>query len=424
MRVTSSTTPTTCCDSPFFFQRHPPATSTDLQMCALPNAGEVNAHAAPSSSRGGAQHSERLVKQTTTPPCLHAGEKDTLPSSQHQHILSSLAWRKLSVWQRLPGCTAVLEMLVRGQSLSSSCTIVTNSIHVALVSMTEQCRHSTPFASHCGNASLITSIHKSMLLHATPLAGGGGSPLLASGSAAPGKCLTLKQVKATHASLRTLLTAVLAHAQATQSASAHHSTASVDVEKAHAAVTAQASSAVCFTHESSSSSNGITTPGSMRTENSSKQLAVDGTRRFTAVLVMVMVWLSNLRSVMQAQGNEVEQPSERGSDWVGVLEGHHPELGKVARALVVPPTHSKCGEGTSGFEREAVAWDAYALRHCHGRFLPGCGYLGCTNVKGASEESLDTLLCSGCRRVRYCSVGCQKAAWGKGMHAHACGKEM
>ncbi|MEW5313292.1 MAG: hypothetical protein WDW38_004873 [Sanguina aurantia] len=57
------------------------------------------------------------------------------------------------------------------------------------------------------------------------------------------------------------------------------------------------------------------------------------------------------------------------------------------------------------------AWEHYTLRHFHGRLLPGCCSARCTNLAGVSEAALQTWLCAGCRRVRYCSVECQKCAW-------------
>lgn len=52
--------------------------------------------------------------------------------------------------------------------------------------------------------------------------------------------------------------------------------------------------------------------------------------------------------------------------------------------------------------------------------LPGCSHLGCENLRGASEAGLPTLLCGGCKGVRYCSVGCQHAAWLVGGHSMYC----
>lgn len=64
--------------------------------------------------------------------------------------------------------------------------------------------------------------------------------------------------------------------------------------------------------------------------------------------------------------------------------------------------------------------ERYAISHFHGRLLPGCCFLGCTNLDGVSEAALKTKLCGGCRRVRYCSVECQKAAWVNGGHRKLC----
>lgn len=64
----------------------------------------------------------------------------------------------------------------------------------------------------------------------------------------------------------------------------------------------------------------------------------------------------------------------------------------------------------------------HAVEHFHGRLMPGCCHLGCTNMTGVSEASLPTMLCSGCMRTRYCSAKCQKAAWLLGGHSTVCCK--
>lgn len=70
----------------------------------------------------------------------------------------------------------------------------------------------------------------------------------------------------------------------------------------------------------------------------------------------------------------------------------------------------------------SMTWEQYAVTHFHGRLLPGCSYLGCTHLGGVSEAAVCTKLCSGCRRSRYCSVQCQKAAWLAGGHSNVCRK--
>lgn len=73
-----------------------------------------------------------------------------------------------------------------------------------------------------------------------------------------------------------------------------------------------------------------------------------------------------------------------------------------------------------GMDADA-SWEGYAVGNFIGRLLPGCCHLGCTNLGGVSEAALPTLLCSGCRRVRYCSTECQRAAWVQGGHKGSCG---
>lgn len=67
-----------------------------------------------------------------------------------------------------------------------------------------------------------------------------------------------------------------------------------------------------------------------------------------------------------------------------------------------------------------ACWEFFATRHLDGPPLPGCCNWACTNLDGFSEAALPTRLCSGCRRVRYCSEECQRTAWVIGEHRYVC----
>lgn len=77
--------------------------------------------------------------------------------------------------------------------------------------------------------------------------------------------------------------------------------------------------------------------------------------------------------------------------------------------------------GSKAFATGHARWECFAFQHLEGRTLPGCSNWGCTNLAGISEAAMPTLLCNGCRRARYCSVACQRAAWVEGGHGEVCG---
>lgn len=64
-------------------------------------------------------------------------------------------------------------------------------------------------------------------------------------------------------------------------------------------------------------------------------------------------------------------------------------------------------------------WQTYTLQF-NGRMLPGCSNMLCQNLTGFHELHLNSKLCSGCRRVRYCCNKCQKEAWILGKHNAVC----
>lgn len=76
-------------------------------------------------------------------------------------------------------------------------------------------------------------------------------------------------------------------------------------------------------------------------------------------------------------------------------------------------------------ESDAALWsgvvEGFGRRHGL-RLMHNCGSLACTNMTGPVDCLLDCLLCSGCRRTRYCSVECQRRDWAKGGHREVCGR--
>lgn len=107
--------------------------------------------------------------------------------------------------------------------------------------------------------------------------------------------------------------------------------------------------------------------------------------------------------------------------WINLLFNHS-ELGTAATQLCVVSTQDGCCcvNDQVFAKEEACVWGAFGVEHLHGRLLPGCCYLDCSNLVGVSKAALPTLLCCGCRRARYCSVKCQRAVWIKGGHCIMC----
>lgn len=93
------------------------------------------------------------------------------------------------------------------------------------------------------------------------------------------------------------------------------------------------------------------------------------------------------------------------------------DLGPMSRMMMQAP------EVWGSASRETISasiYESFTTPACRQVFLQGCCHLSCTSLDGPSEAALETLLCSGCMRARYCSVGCQRAAWVQGHRLH-CG---
>lgn len=297
-------------------------------------------------------------------------------NAQIQKVRNTKAFTKISTWLHLPCPIVLLEMTLRHQSLlAKRATNVVFTINSAMFNLAQQHLHD-PFPSSCGlDISCFASIHKLLLLSLATMhlmqpdraSGRGGHP-------------TLNQVTETHIKMQSLLK---------------------EIQTRHP---------------------GAGTP--YRYPASPTQQA---TQQLRAMIVMVLTWLGScLRRVMLAQDGYAVASSDTGKllDWLPQLEVHDPELTELALQLALPTDPHHWGTCAVEFRHECALWDEYACKHLHGRLLPGCSYLRCTEIGGTSEASLPTLLCSGCRRTRYCSVRCQKAAWVQGGHSDVCGRGM
>lgn len=66
-------------------------------------------------------------------------------------------------------------------------------------------------------------------------------------------------------------------------------------------------------------------------------------------------------------------------------------------------------------------WELFSLSNQTCPVQPGCSRWGCRTLIGWGEAALKTQLCGGCRRARYCSEECQRAAWVGEGHREVCG---
>ncbi|MEW5317566.1 MAG: hypothetical protein WDW38_008852 [Sanguina aurantia] len=137
----------------------------------------------------------------------------------------------------------------------------------------------------------------------------------------------------------------------------------------------------------------------------------------TLLLALLQACALQARAEFQQSPRAIQQPQ-----WytnmrarLGKLSG---DLGPLSQAMMQAP------EVWGAASRETISastYESFTTPSFRIAFLPGCCHLGCSNFEGPSEAALKTLLCSGCRRARYCSGGCQRAAWVQEHRLH-CGK--
>lgn len=146
----------------------------------------------------------------------------------------------------------------------------------------------------------------------------------------------------------------------------------------------------------------------------------DSLRRLQVILMVSLaqmyLWVKQLSN---ASGTELCDLDQERLDMVTALPDQLQDPSTQALAMSLLQGSPASGDPAM---LVSVLLEQYAASHFASQLLPGCCYLGCTNLGGVSEAALKTQLCSGCRRARYCSGECQRAAWLEGGHRMVCRK--
>lgn len=314
-------------------------------------------------------------------------------------------WVGISEWQRHPGSGYLLETILRNGRISGDLNSIHLIITLAVIHLGALLKHNSTPICYTAQLSLLASIHKVLFINTQDAI---HTPSFSHTS--PEQQAVLGHVACEGAMLRAILSAVLA--QLVQG------TRAIDRQDPEAPSTCapQQQAPAGRSTEHSHVGGSAATALSSCTGNESNH--------FLAVLVLVLVRLQRYQLLAEeALPKERDRVSLAKFDLVGQVRVHDPELADVAAVALSLPLQPAVGSPESeSYKGNTAAWDEYAVNHCHGRLLPGCSYLHCTNMSGSSEWLLPTLLCSGCRRTRYCSIDCQRAAWLTGGHADVCGK--
>lgn len=299
---------------------------------------------------------------------------------------------RMSCWEQLPGCLVVLEVLLRGehsplQGNEAALIIVRALNQIQFLRATKTAESSSLLAC----ISVLGTIRKFLLLDSQP-------------STTRSTCLL-----------------------ADKFGSVFHSIVMGDVQQQevadHTITTASAAHAIDVSETTNSINQPHSFPGNPHT--SLQQVQLDASKQQLSrlfLLTYVQVRNKHLRSVHGGMlpVHELGCPDQQHLEWYGqslMLEaGMYTDMHPCA-AGNHPMIHAE-------HERKVtMAWERYAFHCIDSRLLPGCCNLGCTVLAGVSESSLPTQLCSGCRRMRFCSNMCQRKAWCVGGHALVCGKE-
>ncbi|MEW5310331.1 MAG: hypothetical protein WDW38_002143 [Sanguina aurantia] len=348
--------------------------------------------------------------------------------TQSRGVLPALQWCKLHTWRGMAGSSAVLEAVLRfdppgNNNTTNTSTTTTNNnnnnnsplllsaLHSVSENLEMQTKRGQPSPPWQAHTSLAATLHK--LLHQPLLDGVDATSLVAH---LPMCVLYAMKIDF---SLRSTLRAIDGYLR--QNHTGGHDAAQPG--QRHCAPIGEAapnSRPIDGSASSCPPRHGTAVGGAAHTRAGGDE-DQRGARQLFAVLahsvVRLRIWrMRDTRARMSARTRE-ESAAGLAEDLLGG-DANLCEVVDVLQHLASDERHLQDDElATRGHAR---VWQRYALSHCHGRLLPGCGGPRCNNFAGVSEAALPTRLCGGCRRVRYCSVECQRAAWVEGAHREVC----
>lgn len=295
-------------------------------------------------------------------------------------------WHKVLTWQSKPARIAVWEAVLRAASCPHTLPNMQRVIEITTGLVKEQLSNASP-SSLAAHLSLITTLRKTLTAHTDMAAESAQTSRRQADLLVQQACMPSKMLE----NLFSLLVDVLSKLH--------------ELSTAHRVVPSgqRSSGAACSTP------------------------VVRGLRQLAAVLVMghMKMLNSQLREIFKHAAWHKADPSILDQERFHLINTYDLQLAEIAVLLMLPyPTamREQCLTADMHSKLQARLWERYALMHFDGRLLPGCCHLECNNLAGVSEAALVTKLCGGCKRVRYCSVACQQAAWLAGGHGSVCGK--
>lgn len=153
------------------------------------------------------------------------------------------------------------------------------------------------------------------------------------------------------------------------------------------------------------------------------QTAVERKILFHRVQAVMMAGAVQLCQFQVESGEKVQGRDQEPCEWVKKIFRAINDPGNGLEEFLQDSILSLHNDPARAQQEVGPRWEEYARSNFDRHFLPGCCYMGCTNLTGVTEAALPMRLCGGCGRTRYCGVACQRGAWLEGGHSTQCGKK-